>query len=50
MTSNQTQKEHPLPALCPFTLNPWHGVNPGSKTPELVNAIIEIPKGSKVKY
>lgn len=30
--------------------NPWHSVNIGEKTPEVVRAIIEIPKGSKVKY
>ena len=40
----------PLPSMCPFTLNPWHGVSPGHNVPEIVNAIIEIPKGSKVKY
>ena len=38
------------PAMCPFTLNPWHGVSPGKNAPVLVNAIIEIPKDSKVKY
>jgi inorganic pyrophosphatase len=30
--------------------NPWHSVSPGKKIPELVNTIIEIPKGSKGKY
>jgi len=30
--------------------NPWHNVNPGKKVPEIVNTIIEIPKGSKGKY
>ena len=30
--------------------NPWHDVNPGKKVPEIVNTIIEIPKGSKGKY
>jgi inorganic pyrophosphatase len=30
--------------------NPWHDVSPGDQTPEYVNAIIEIPKGSKAKY
>ncbi|MDB5021585.1 MAG: Inorganic diphosphatase [Pedobacter sp.] len=30
--------------------HPWHNVSPGSKLPESVNAIIEIPKGSKAKY
>ncbi len=30
--------------------NPWHEVHYGSKAPEVVNAIIEIPKGSKGKF
>ena len=30
--------------------NPWHSVNPGDETPVFVNAIIEIPEGSKGKY
>jgi inorganic pyrophosphatase len=30
--------------------NPWHNVNPGDDIPTIVNAIIEIPKGSKAKY
>lgn len=30
--------------------NPWHAVPYGDKAPEIVNAIIEIPKGSKCKY
>lgn len=30
--------------------HPWHNVSPGSALPEFVNAIIEIPKGSKAKY
>jgi len=32
------------------TLHPWHQVSPGDNIPEVVNAIIEIPKGSKAKY
>ncbi|MDR6945336.1 inorganic diphosphatase [Mucilaginibacter pocheonensis] len=32
------------------TLHPWHQVSPGENIPEVVNAIIEIPKGSKAKY
>jgi inorganic pyrophosphatase len=32
------------------TQHPWHQVSPGDNTPETVNAIIEIPKGSKAKY
>lgn len=31
-------------------VDPWHSVEPGDKRPEIVNAIIEIPKGSKAKY
>lgn len=30
--------------------NPWHDVSFGDKAPEVVNSIIEIPKGSKAKY
>ncbi len=30
--------------------NPWHDVTPGNKTPEFVNGIIEIPKGTRAKY
>ncbi|GAA4510055.1 inorganic diphosphatase [Sphingobacterium thermophilum] len=32
------------------TLHPWHQVSPGEDLPNTVNAIIEIPKGSKAKY
>jgi len=32
------------------SLNPWHLVSPGDNVPEIVNTIIEIPKGSKAKY
>src|SRR3546814_21030258 len=30
--------------------DPWHSVEPGPDTPRVVNALIEIPKGSKAKY
>ena len=30
--------------------NPWHAVKIGKDSPEIVTAIIEIPKGSKTKY
>lgn len=30
--------------------NPWHSVQYGEQAPEVVTAIIEIPKGSKAKY
>jgi inorganic pyrophosphatase len=31
-------------------LHPWHGVSYGDKAPRIVNAIIEIPQGSRCKY
>jgi len=33
-----------------YTLHPWHGAKTGSKSPKLVNALIEIPQGSRCKY
>lgn len=30
--------------------HPWHDVSPGPEAPEQFNSVIEIPKGSKVKY
>ena len=33
-----------------YVLHPWHGADYGEKAPELVNALIEIPQGSKSKY
>lgn len=30
--------------------NPWHHVSIGDKKPEIVQAIVEIPQGSKAKY
>lgn len=30
--------------------NPWHDVEVGKNAPDVVNAIIEIPKDSKIKY
>ncbi len=32
------------------TVNPWHDVEIGEKAPEVINAIVEIPKDSKIKY
>src|ERR1700755_252875 len=32
------------------TQHAWHDVSMGDEMPEVVNAIIEIPKGSKAKY
>jgi inorganic pyrophosphatase len=31
-------------------LHPWHGVQPGEQAPRIVNAVIEIPQGSRAKY
>jgi inorganic pyrophosphatase len=31
-------------------LHPWHGASYGDKVPDIVNAIIEIPEGSRTKY
>jgi len=33
-----------------YVLHPWHGVSYGDKSPQIVNALIEIPEGSKSKY
>ncbi|MBT1706108.1 inorganic diphosphatase [Chryseosolibacter indicus] len=33
-----------------MNFNPWHGVSFGKEAPEIVNGIIEIPKGSRAKY
>jgi len=33
-----------------MNFNPWHQVSIGKNYPEIVQAIIEIPKGSKAKY
>lgn len=30
--------------------HPWHGVPLGDKVPEVINAIVEIPKDSMIKY
>jgi len=31
-------------------LHPWHGATYGDKAPEIVNALMEIPQGSRTKY
>jgi inorganic pyrophosphatase len=31
-------------------MHPWHDIPVGDKAPQLVTAIIEVPKGSKTKY
>ncbi len=33
-----------------FTKHPWHGASYGKNAPEVVNALIEIPEGSRCKY
>jgi inorganic pyrophosphatase len=33
-----------------YVLHPWHGAHHGKKYPEIVNALIEIPQGSRAKY
>ena len=30
--------------------HPWHGVHYGKNAPSVVNAVIEIPQGSRAKY
>jgi inorganic pyrophosphatase len=31
-------------------MHPWHDVQLGDDAPEIISAVIEIPKGSKIKY
>lgn len=31
-------------------LHPWHGAHHGDNAPQIVNAMIEIPQGSRTKY
>lgn len=31
-------------------MNPWHDVEIGDAAPQIVSAVIEVPKGSKIKY
>lgn len=33
-----------------MSINPWHNVSYGDKSPAVVDGIIEIPKGSRAKY
>ena len=33
-----------------YVLHPWHGAGYGDKAPATVNALIEIPQGSRCKY
>lgn len=31
-------------------MHPWHDVEVGNEAPEVVTSVIEVPKGSKIKY
>lgn len=31
-------------------VHPWHGIEPGKNAPEIVDCIIEVPRGSRNKY
>lgn len=33
-----------------YVLHPWHGASHGDNAPQSVNALIEIPQGSRTKY
>ena len=33
-----------------YILHPWHGAHYGKKSPQIVNALIEISQGSRAKY
>src|SRR5687768_7166384 len=33
-----------------YVFHPWHGAECGENAPEIVNALIEIPEGSRAKY
>ena len=33
-----------------YVLHPWHGASYGDQRPAIVNALIEIPQGSRAKY
>lgn len=47
--NNKSTKGKQLKKL-PTTFHPWHHVSYGNEVPKFVNAIIEIPNGSKAKY
>ncbi|HVZ24597.1 MAG TPA: inorganic diphosphatase [Sediminibacterium sp.] len=36
--------------IATHVLHPWHGVPAGENAPRIVNAVIEIPQGSRCKY
>ena len=31
-------------------LHPWHGLDPGKRAPEILDCVIEVPRGSRNKY
>ncbi|MDI6859236.1 MAG: inorganic diphosphatase [Methanocellales archaeon] len=31
-------------------MNLWHDIEPGKKPPDIINVVVEIPKGSQNKY
>src|ERR1043165_7453755 len=31
-------------------MNPWHDIDPGKRAPEIIDCIIEVPRGSRNKY
>lgn len=43
------QPQIPGPPLLPPCV-PRHDLHPGNEAPDMVNVVIEIPRGSKVKY
>jgi inorganic pyrophosphatase len=42
--------QNKLTMIPTHVLHPWHGVPSGEQSPRVVNAIIEIPQGSRCKY
>ncbi|HVF84591.1 MAG TPA: hypothetical protein VM821_01305, partial [Abditibacteriaceae bacterium] len=36
--------------LARMIVHPWHGIEPGKRSPEVVDCIIEVPRGSRNKY
>ncbi len=33
-----------------MSVHPWHDIETGAQAPDIVNAVIEIPRGTKAKY
>lgn len=36
--------------LPPMIVHPWHGIEPGARAPEVIDCVIEVPRGSRNKY